>query len=367
MYSYSIDELQQLLTLNIPYPTKQEDSYLDITRQRFRETIISRIYAYYLDANKNTKIANLFLTSLLELIQEKRTIEDFYFQSYHCSTEVQTDDGNRIDLLIRTNKHDKAIIIENKINHELDNDLDDYWNSINSETKIGIVLTLKPTVIEDQYKERYINITHKQWQDRILQKGIPDTLTTNQKLYLTDFINNMQQLSKAIDMNEQTTFFFDNSDIVLKTTETYEETKRFVQNQLTIIASSLGLDFADGNIIYQQLWDGKLKSRVYYTITMENLYNSKHEVSIIIELSHEAKERDKELQRHFADNQYYKNLIQDGRREKHYIHFAYKTYPLTKESFANFAKFVVDTINAEFKPLLEGILAYLNPINSITN
>ncbi len=94
-----MEELKELLSLNIPHTIKQEDSYLDITRQRFRETIISRIYAYYLNAN-NATIATLFLSSLLELIEAEGFKEEFHFYNYDCSTEVLTNKGNRIDLLI---------------------------------------------------------------------------------------------------------------------------------------------------------------------------------------------------------------------------------------------------------------------------
>lgn len=134
-------ELRELFTLNIPAPIKQEDSYLDITRQRFRETIISRIYAYYLDANNSATIATLFLSSLLELIGEEGIKEEFHFYNYDCTTEVLTNKGNRIDLLIRTTKYDEAIIIENKINHELNSDLTDYWGSVTSDKKICVLFS----------------------------------------------------------------------------------------------------------------------------------------------------------------------------------------------------------------------------------
>ena len=86
------------------------------------------------------------------------------------ATEIKTKQGNRIDISIFNKAQQKAIIIENKIYHHLDNDLSDYWSHYNypDTNKIGILLTLKPHGIPTEVAGKFVNITHLEWKERIL-------------------------------------------------------------------------------------------------------------------------------------------------------------------------------------------------------
>ena len=130
----------------------------------------SNIYAYYMNPRNEPEYAFAFTTALLELCDLKRS-EVLPGDNYRVSTEVPTSSSSekkktgRIDILI---EGEKSIIIENKINHRLDNPLKDYWDyAINP--VVLIVLTI-PRLSEhelewnkrrkgaDQIK--CINITH---------------------------------------------------------------------------------------------------------------------------------------------------------------------------------------------------------------
>ena len=100
--SYS-PELQQLLELEIPVSPPTEIGFLEITETQSSELINSRLYAYFLNPDRNPKVAELFLESLLEIINIKsKGFKQLTFQNYTCEVEVSLDSRRRIDILIKT-------------------------------------------------------------------------------------------------------------------------------------------------------------------------------------------------------------------------------------------------------------------------
>ncbi len=135
----------------------------------------SNIYAYYMNPRNEPEYAFAFTTALLELCGLSRA-EVLPGNNYRVSTEVPTSNSSkekkngRIDILI---EGEKSIIIENKINHRLDNPLDEYWDyAINP--VVLIVLTISRLSEhelrsfcfnlhkrkEDADRIRCVNITH---------------------------------------------------------------------------------------------------------------------------------------------------------------------------------------------------------------
>jgi len=149
-------ELQTFLDNHeIPKIKKKPKTFLGIAKQPHYENVLSNIYAFYFNVNEEHGFGDLFLKSLVECIEgselKDRNFKDF--TDFDIETEYYTEGigltGKKgyIDLLLYNNK--QAIIIENKVNHHFDNDLDDYWNSIRLDeegpvSKIGILLSLKP-------------------------------------------------------------------------------------------------------------------------------------------------------------------------------------------------------------------------------
>lgn len=84
----------------------------------------SNIYAYYMNPRNEPEYAFAFTTALLELSGLSRS-EVLPNDNYCVSTEVPTSKLSRIDILI---DGEGSIIIENKINHILNNPLDEYWD-----------------------------------------------------------------------------------------------------------------------------------------------------------------------------------------------------------------------------------------------
>lgn len=155
------------------------------------ENAWSDIYAYFLNPNKDHGLGSLFLTALMRLIGEQEyAIEDIrIIREYKCKS------NKRIDILIRGIEW--AIMIENKVYHDIVNPFDTYWSSVYACKKHGVLLTLNPIASPDS---RFVNITHLQWL-REIQRNLPDHLPVKPDILLNDFIENVKKLTGEMDEN----------------------------------------------------------------------------------------------------------------------------------------------------------------------
>ena len=126
-------QLQSFLNQNeIPIIKSKPKTFLGIAKQPHYENVLSNIYAFYFDVNEVHQFKDLFIKSLLELInrsilvKEKTVFETF--SEFDVFTEYGIKDQKRIDILLQNNE--QAIIIENKVYHHLNNDLNEYYNEI---------------------------------------------------------------------------------------------------------------------------------------------------------------------------------------------------------------------------------------------
>lgn len=166
----NLTTLQSFLNQNdIPTIKGKPKTFLGIAKQPHYENVLSNIYAFYFDTNEVHKLKDLFIKSLLELINAtalaKEGVVFESFLNFEIITEYGTKNQKRIDVLLQNNE--QAIIIENKVYHELNNDLEEYYNEIKVTDKIGIVLSLQP--ISDIKHKYFINITHTQLVNKVLQ------------------------------------------------------------------------------------------------------------------------------------------------------------------------------------------------------
>ena len=169
----NLDWLSDLIR-SIPETKAIRKNFIAIAGYPKWENVNSNLLAFYLDEKEEHMIGRLFFDSLIDIYFEKINSENSEIEEkflvnreildseFQVEREVYTPKGNRVDLILKEvydfNKVDSkeenrvevgkfnwAIIIENKIDASIeDNDLIDYWNTINSENKIGIVLSIKP-------------------------------------------------------------------------------------------------------------------------------------------------------------------------------------------------------------------------------
>jgi len=143
-----------------PELPKRERSMIEIGGYRNDENVNSNYLAFFLREKEEHKkaehnLGRLFFDSLLEVLG--LNISDFQGE-YEVKREFPTKRGNRIDIVIKS--EDWAIIIENKIYHILNNNLDDYWDSIDVKVKKGVILSLQKE--HHNYHKNFKNITHEE-------------------------------------------------------------------------------------------------------------------------------------------------------------------------------------------------------------
>ncbi len=223
--TYGLPALQSFLnTAPIPKQKKYPQTFLGIAKQPHYENVLSNMYEFFFNKHEVHNLRDLFIKSLLELIAEsklgesKKSLQDL--SDFDIYTEYGTKNGGRIDILLRNDEH--AIIIENKVYHHLENnDLDDYWNSVelnNTENinKIGVILSLH-RVAEKYYSKfdnssHYINLTHLTFLNRVMDNCGSYLMNANDKYvtFMKDLYQNIKNLSTIKMKPNEIEFYLEN-------------------------------------------------------------------------------------------------------------------------------------------------------------
>ena len=343
-------ELTSLLSLTIPEAVPSPNGFLEIIRKSHHENINSSIYAYFINS-KEPFVSELFLNSLLELIEEQSG-RNFSFGEAFAECEVKTATG-RLDILISDKLGNEYLIIENKIYHWLHNDLMDYWNHVKApdEKKIGILLTLEKHAIPEHVQGKFINITHGEWISRIKSKGIPFGISPRTNTYITDFVNTIDHLTKSYEMDEQSKFYFQHANRILKVQETIGAAHRFLNDQFQLIADKLGLQNYGNALEWRNFWDADNNIDIYMTIVTSPLLRGELRYQLILELNRKDKERYLEIESLLKDDPQFK-LMRRGESKWSYIHFGVRSYEITMEELESFAEIVVKKIQEDFAETL---------------
>jgi|JI7StandDraft_1071085.scaffolds.fasta_scaffold54340_2 hypothetical protein len=351
--------IEDLIKKGIPEIVIKNRTFFDISKMPHRETVISNWYLYFFNSLEEHKQGNLFLQSLLNIYNKKNN-SNFELNEFFVQTEVFTKKGNRIDIVIsgRGNDHNKFIIIENKIYHSLNNDLNDYWNNFNCETdkKIGIVLSLKKIKI-NQNNAKFINILHTELLNEVRSYIDLTSLNQKQEFYFENFSDALNNLSKDLNMNTQAKFYFENCLAVNKIAESKVEAKKYIQTQLEIVAENIGCKRDDNGGEYNWLLIPNCNN-VYYTIVFDELFEGQKLIGIIIELSGNALKKMSLLDNVLVGKINAKNLDHKSTVHKYFAHYISKSYQLS--SIETLSEFVTERINTDFKPLTEEIIKLLN-------
>lgn len=158
--------------LNGIIPQLPVKSIFEIAGIDKEEKVITKIYQFFLRNDENHGLGTIFLDSLIEVAKSKNVKIPGNWSSYQVKKEVATKNKNRIDLLIEelSGKEKKVIIIENKVNAPLNNDLEDYWNHFkkyDSDKKFAFLIHDKP--IEENCTP-FIKINHSEWLRKVRTK-----------------------------------------------------------------------------------------------------------------------------------------------------------------------------------------------------
>lgn len=205
----SLDWIDEILR-EMPDEPATRKSIFEISGFPRRETVNSNWLAFYFDPNEEHGFKRLFFDSLLDLLVKKGFLEKgkrYRFDSdFSVSREMRTDMGGFIDIILQdasfdetdvddeqgnnsSNKADWAIIIENKIDSGMGNNLEDYSRSVRAEEKIRLVLARTHLLLPH---DKYRCITHSELINEVLCNLQGFYLDSNDRhlLILKEFIMN---------------------------------------------------------------------------------------------------------------------------------------------------------------------------------
>ena len=362
-YEKLIEEYKSLFDLTFPKPVNKRKSFLEIANVPHYETVISNFYSFYLDKNEEHKFGELFLKSLYDLIAEK-TDKQIEFDDYSVYTEVSTKNGGRIDILIEEQDETKAIIIENKIYHTLNNDLIDYWKSVKAtnNNKIGIVMTLEEL---ETNNPNFINITHKQFIKKI-KSNIGYYLNDcddRHLLFIKDLFENILNLtSNKSDMSDTLKFYYENKDKIHELSEIKEEARFHFLNSIKETARILELEMENTKTKdYRCVIISKRPSLRYWLQLRQN--SGVDFFTIYLDLYGKTKEKagslidDKELIKQTNKKGITLEIYQETRDG---ISIASKSYSLTSDEFVDFGEFIADKIKTDWSDIVEIVKKKIN-------
>jgi hypothetical protein len=366
-----------LETAIIPTIQSSPKTFLEIAKQPHYENVLSNIYAFFFNIDEEHGLKDLFIKSLKELIDESKieTKDLSNFAEFAIETEYSTKKGGRIDLLLYNS--DEAIIIENKVKHDLDNDLDDYWESVNVPSiqhKIGILLTLKH-ISKDVYRnyiysKEYINITHLELMNRVMlnKKEYLEKASKKYILFMDDLYENVQKMSRSFMKEKDLAFYYENQQQINTVFEYRNKVKEHIVSEI----ENTG-DRINGVVLKSPIKTNSNRKRLRYyaskkvddlmiTVLFDRLLNHEKKIVLIVELRGNAlrnKERFKGVHSKYVgtNNNFFKDV------NKHWAHFAVAEYDITQENLAGLGDFITKTlVENQFMSIFKDLEEVLSPV-----
>ena len=253
----------------------------------------------------------------------------------------------RIDLVIESVESQSVIIIENKIYHWLHNDLQNYWDTFKrykNPNKKGILLTLNP---EKPTNSNFVNITHINWVNKILQRGIPSSISEKHKMYLNDFIENIKRLTNRIVMNDGIKFYLENSYEVEQVIKFRENASMYIIEKINNAASYFNW-CVYGNE-YKQMWDEINGVRIFYTLFPKQIMVNK-ELKFVIEIDSVAREYYDRLMESLNEEDFFdNNFKKTNEKNNFFAHILYYQEKLDVEDFDSLDEKIISIITEKLE------------------
>lgn len=240
-----INKLQELLYEFGRIPKKDiiPPTYLEIAGQPHYENVCSNILKFYFDTNEQHKLKDLLLKALLSCLDDK--YKDYSFESINIEREYFTANNNRIDLVIECSN--LVVVIENKIEHWVANDLKDYQKCIEETFKdkdrIFILLSLNKLKKEDLQQTQFENITYEQFFQNLKQNlGTYFIHANNQYIiFLLDFIKTIENFINPMEKlnKEFFNFYVKHQELINEMCEEKNEMYKFLYSFVDTIFNKL--------------------------------------------------------------------------------------------------------------------------------
>lgn len=245
---FDLDQAQQMLTQfkRLSFPVATKTTFLDLVGLGHKESISSKLLAFFLDSTAEHGLGDLCLQSLFELAGQPQssqinTIK--LIQEQHCSNQ-DADGTGRIDLLIETD--DFVVAIENKINHVLNNPFhlyrDHCYAKYPDHQKLLIILGLNPP---DKLPEQFVFVSHYDLYRHIKQQ-LPAHFLRADHHYLT-FLLDYISTFEAHNPNSETgkmeqaivDFYRKNLDLLTQIMDNRHHVQTYYQQQVDATVQEL--------------------------------------------------------------------------------------------------------------------------------
>lgn len=357
---YNLEELEAFLhDYDIPKIKVNTKTFLGIAKQPHYENVLSNIYAFYFNTSEEHGLNDLFIKSFVELINTKTEVPFEISNDFDVFTEYTTDKGGRIDLLLQN--EEKAIIIENKVYHYLNNDLDDYWNSTKPKTKKAVVLSLKkiynilPIIhpIKKPYPNPYpfINITHLEFIDEVMKNSGDYLLNANDKyiVFLKDLYQNIINLSNQMETKDLD-FYFKHietlNDIAKLKFSVRDYIKKEVNEAMALLGINLNLNISRGSLEKRlRYYVSEPHYNLMFTVVFGELLDIRKTLWIMVELNGKAVQNKEEFrgidfneeEQAFLNHEFYTS-------KGNWAHFVRKSYKLKDTEIENLREFIANKI-----------------------
>jgi rubrerythrin len=354
-----LNSLQLFLEAHeIPKTQKKPKTFLSISKQSHYENVLSNIYAFFFDTSEEHDMGDLFLKSLQELIFETdlgKTKNITFKHDFIIETEFQSESGGRIDVVLYNDED--SILIENKVYHILNNDLKDYWNSVNpgspEENRIGIILSLKNYSQSEIKHPQFINITHSTFLDRVMKNSGEYLLKAKDRyiVFLKDFYQNTLNLSNYME-KEKIEFYYKYQTELNNAAKLKFAVRDFIKDEIKHACDSIDrkLQFyspksGSNNEKKLRYFVSPLCNKLMFTIFFDGLLEKNRVLKIVVELNGEAIQKVKDFgKENFNQNEL--EIISDDfySETRNWVHFAVQQYSVGEEDIKNLNSFIKDKI-----------------------
>jgi len=199
-----LDELGKL-----PRRIERPRTFMEIGGYAHSENICSNLLAFFFDPKGPHGLGSLFLDALVDSVGISGR-EEGLGGNVSVEREVTTGEGNRIDLLIRSDSH--AVLIENKIYAAAINPFEDYAaylgrleneDSVTYENRNKVLLTLYPS--RAGAKHGFVNLTHADFVSAV-RSALGHYVSEAEPRYLPlllDFLNTLEHFGEGTRMNQE--------------------------------------------------------------------------------------------------------------------------------------------------------------------
>jgi len=269
---------------------KKAKTFLEISGYPHFENVCSNILQFFLNPFNEHGLKDLILDSLVKLVDKDFNF-DCDFESIEVEREVITLSGNRLDLLIITDKY--VIGIENKIFHFLNNDLSDYSKTIASycqhpnKKAINLILSLnKLSSKQDKEKANADNFIAITYDDlfKSIRKNAGEFISHNNPtylIYLTDFMKTIQNLKQSTMENRILwNFLSENSEVIQELTNKFKEYQSLVFEKANRLKEFLPQKEFAPLVTNQWIWDGRNEGVNAFALVHDYLITNKFKISI---------------------------------------------------------------------------------------